>query len=222
MSFKIIKESYSTELENKLNEFNLNKDFSIKKIDYLINSNYYVAIIEYEDIKEERENKILSLCEETSPITDWIEKMFKHSFKKQWYETYFAIDVHGTIVIPDYRKSKNDDVIFYPYAKETLQLLTQREDIKIIMYTSSYPEEIDNYTKVFKSNNIHFDYINENPEIDSTKGNFGYYVNKFYFNVLLEDKAGFRPDKDWKHIYDLFKKYEELKYFPDKNWTTKY
>jgi hypothetical protein len=27
-------------------------------------------------------------------------------------------------------------------------------------------------------------YINENPEIDSTKGNFGDYTKKFYFNLL--------------------------------------
>jgi hypothetical protein len=221
MKFKIIALSSGVDFEKSLNHFSENN--KIKKVDFFSKEKLYVAVIQFEDLNEERENKILSLYEETSPIVDYIDNMFKNSFKKQWYETYFAIDVHGTILIPDYNKSKKDnDVIFYPYAKETLQLLTKRDDIKLIMFTSSYPDEIDFYNNAFKSNNINFDYINQNPEIDSKKGNFGFYDNKFYFNILLDDKAGFRPDVDWKLIYELFKKYEITNYFPDKNWTTKY
>jgi hypothetical protein len=37
-----------------------------------------------------------------SDIVQWVEKMFEHSFKKEWYETYFAIDVHGTILLPNH------------------------------------------------------------------------------------------------------------------------
>ena len=37
-------------------------------------------------------------------------------------------------------------------------------------------------------------------------------TKKFYFDVLLDDKAGFRPDVDWKLIYELFKKYEITNY----------
>ena len=154
-------------------------------------------------------------------ITDWIEKMFEYSFKKEWYETYWAFDVHGVILKPNYRKNQLE-ADFYPYAKETLQLLSKRKDIILIMYTSSYPEEIAYYSKVFKENNINFKYINENPEIDSTKGNFGYYDKKFYFNALFEDKAGFNPDMEWKFILSLLKKYEKLNFLPDPKWTTKY
>jgi hypothetical protein len=75
---------------------------------------------------------------------------------------------------------------------------------------------------VFKHHNIHFNYINENPEIDSSKGNFGYYENKYYFNVMLEDKAGFIPEMEWKMIYDLLISYEKSGYFPDPKWSTKY
>ena len=154
-------------------------------------------------------------------IVNWIEKMFDHAFKKEWYETYWAFDVHGVILKPNHRK---DDYVaeFYPWAKETLQLISKRPDIKTIMFTSSYPAEIEFYYKVFKENKIRFDYINENPSIDTMKGNFGYYEKKFYFNVLFEDKAGFSPEIEWEHVYLLLRSYENIKYLPDPNWSTKY
>ena len=151
----------------------------------------------------------------------WIDKMFKHAFEKEWYETYWAFDIHGTILVPTFRKDSYDSD-FYPWAKETLQLISKRKDIVMIIYTSSYPEEIEHYLKVFKENDIHFKYVNENPDIDSSKGNFGHYENKFYFNVLIEDKAGFKPETEWYQIYSLLKHYEKDNYLPDPNWSTKY
>ena len=154
-------------------------------------------------------------------MIDWIKKMFAHSFEKEWFETYWAFDIHGTILVPTFRKDSYDSE-FYPYAKETLQLLTKRDDIVLIISTSSYPEEIEHYQKVFKENNIHFKYINENPDIDSSKGNFGYYEDKFYFNVLIEDKAGFVPEEEWRPILLLLAYYESTNYLPDPNWSTKF
>lgn len=56
-------------------------------------------------------------------IVDFIQKMFNHSFEKEWYETYWAFDLHGTIIKPTY---KGTEVIYYPYAKETLQVIRKR------------------------------------------------------------------------------------------------
>jgi len=154
-------------------------------------------------------------------ITDWIDKMFRYSFNREWYETYWAIDIHGVVLKPTYRRN-NFRAHFYPYAKETLKLLSDRKDVILIMFTSSYPEEIKNYIKTFEPLGIHFKYINENPEIDSSRGNFGYYKDKFYFNVLFEDKAGFNPEIEWNEIYNLLKEYECKNYFPNQKWTTKF
>lgn len=159
------------------------------------------------------------------PILIWIEKMFQHACEKEWYETYHFFDIHGVISKPDYRKgykkSDNDCTIinYYPYAKETLQLLSKRDDIILIMFTSSYPEEIEIYNKIFKKDNIIFKYINENPEISNSNGCFGYYEKKPYYNCLYDDKSGFDPDHDWAPIYNYFKK---TKYRPNPNWTKKY
>lgn len=110
----------------------------------------------------------------------WIEKMFNHAKEHQWFETYFAFDIHGVISQPDYRKTLKE-INYYPYAKETLQLLSKRDDIVMFLFTSSYPTEIDKYIEIFKKDNINFKYISENPEISESKGSFGCYEKKPYF-----------------------------------------
>lgn len=148
----------------------------------------------------------------------WIEKMFNHAKNQNWFYVYFAIDIHGVISQPDYRKTLKE-ITYYPYAKETLQLLSQREDIVMFLFTSSYPEEVQKYVEIFKKDDINFKYVNENPEISESKGSFGYYEKKPYFNVYFEDKSGYNPLTDWKPIYRYFKK---TKYRPNPKWSTKY
>jgi len=151
-------------------------------------------------------------------ILYWIKKMFNHANDKQWYETYWFIDFHGVISKPDYNE-KSKKVNYYPYVKETLQYLTEkRPDVVLILFTSSYPEEIKTYMDVFNKDNIYFKYVNENPEISKLTGSFGCYDKKPYYNVLIDDKCGFDPITDWKPIYKYFKK---SKYTPDKSWSTK-
>lgn len=154
-------------------------------------------------------------------IVHQIKRTFEVSFKKEWYETYWTFDIHGTIFKPTYN---TNDLYkeFYPYAKEALQLISDRPDIIMILYTCSYPKEIERYLKGFKKNNINFNHVNKNPNISSKFGNFGYYKDKFYFNVLFEDKAGFVPETEWKEVYDLMNYYKENNILPNPNWTTKY
>jgi len=152
----------------------------------------------------------------------WLKKMFKHSEEHQWFETYHAFDIHGVISKPDYRKTEKIgeefSINYYPYAKETLQLLSQRNDMILFIFSSSYPNEIKEYIEIFEKDKIHFKYINENPEISEANGCFGYYEKKPYFNSIWEDKSGFNPDKDWYPIYKYFKK---TKYRPDPKWAFK-
>ena len=156
-----------------------------------------------------------------TPYTKYIHKMFNNAFNKQWYETYWLCDLHSTIIKPSYNLN-DKSVNYYPLAKEVLQLLTRRKDIKMIMWTSSYPNEIEIYNNVFEEDGIYFDTINENPNISSNNGNFGYYEKKFYFNILFDDKAAFDPEIEWKAIYNLLMEYEKVNYLPNPNWSTKY
>lgn len=119
---------------------------------------------------------------------------------KGWEKTYWAFDIHGTILKPTYERGVASTE-FYPYAKEVMQLISRRRDIVRILYTCAYPHEIAEYLKFFQRQGIHFHYVNENPEI--CDGAYGHYDRKFYFNVLFEDKAGFDPMTDWKQVYQL-------------------
>lgn len=151
-------------------------------------------------------------------ILSWIEKMFKHAEEHKWYETYWFIDLHGVISKPDYRKTVKE-IEYYPYVKETLQYISKnRPDIILILFTSSYPDEIEFYMNTLKNDNIIFKYVNENPEISQAKGSFGCYDKKPYYNVLIDDKCGFDPYTDWKPMYKYFLK---SKHKPDINWSFK-
>lgn len=136
-----------------------------------------------------------------SSILQWVKKMMRHAIEHKWPVTYWCFDIHGTIAEPDYT-TKAKHLNFYPYAKEVLQILTKREDVKLILFTSSYPTEIKKYLKILKANNIIFDYVNENPDIGTAKGSFGWYEKKPYFNVLFDDKAGFDPQRDWIFLFE--------------------
>jgi len=133
-------------------------------------------------------------------ITRAIQNCITHAQEKNWEKMYWAIDIHGTVLKPTYKKGVLSTE-FYPYAKETLQYISQRSNIVCILYTCSYPEEIVEYLKYFEASGIHFEYVNRNPDVCT--GAYGYYDNKFYFNILFEDKAGFDPTTEWKAVLDL-------------------
>jgi hypothetical protein len=135
-------------------------------------------------------------------ILDAIKKNELKALERGWKKTYWFIDIHETLIVPNY---KYGDIPkeFYPWAKKTMQMLSSIDEICLIMYTCSWPEEILQYNSYFEENGIHFDYVNENPEVSSA--GYGCYDKKPYINVLLDDKAGFNPESDWKIIFDYIK-----------------
>ena len=130
-----------------------------------------------------------------------INKAFAQKQKKGWDIIYFAVDIHDTIVVANY-KVNDIPKEFFPLAKQTLQMLTKRPDVKLILYTCSHPHEIKEYLAYFQEHQITFDFINENPEVKTDLNGYGNYDSKFYFNVLLDDKAGFDATCDWEKIYN--------------------
>jgi hypothetical protein len=141
-----------------------------------------------------------------------IQKAKVRAEQKGWDYTYWFFDLHETIIIPNYTTEEIPKE-FYPDAKETLQMISKRSDIKMHIYTCSWPGEIEKYNAYFKENDIHFDFLfAKNPEV--TNEALGFYENKPYFNVLFEDKAGFDPSY-WKYVK------EYLEENPDPNTDTK-
>ena len=131
-----------------------------------------------------------------------ITRAFELKNKKNWEYIYIALDLHGTI-IPE-RTSKEDNFTFFPNAAITLKEMSEREDIKLILFTGSTNTYIKKFLKVAKEKDIHFDFINENTEVNSSDRESFCAKSKLYFNVLLDDRAGFEG-KDWKDIRNLLK-----------------
>ena len=136
-------------------------------------------------------------------IADSVIKSFekKEKVKKihgRWmYPMFWAIDLHDVIIPASYKRT-NQGRQFAFGAREVLQWLTNREDMCLILYTCSHDSYVDEVLTWMQVNGIRFDYVNENPEVGSDDlRNIG---GKFYFDVLLEDKAGFDLNYDWGNI----------------------
>lgn len=141
-----------------------------------------------------------------SNIIKSFEDAFGRSKAKGWDRVYVMVDLHGTIFKPCYHNEEKFE--YYPWAKETLQLMTKFEykydfDIMLILWTSSTSESLKAYFEKFRNDNIYFHYINENPYVvaQSSDPKSSTFVDKFYFNVGLDDKFGFDPEHDWAEIY---------------------
>ncbi|MFT4282914.1 MAG: NIF family HAD-type phosphatase [Candidatus Woesearchaeota archaeon] len=129
-----------------------------------------------------------------------ILRALKLKKKKNWDFIYVAIDLHGTI-IPE-REANEENFEMFPKAKKVLQELSKKEYIKLILFTASTKEYIKKFLDKIKDEEIKFDYINENPEaLETTRESFCA-DSKLYYNVLLDDRAGFEP-KDWEYLAEL-------------------
>ena len=135
-------------------------------------------------------------------ILDAIEAALARAKKQGWEKTYWLFDLHDTVITSSYGKDMVEE--YFPFAVETLRLLSERADICLILFTSSHQQKIETYVGKFKALGINFDYINENPE--ATNSEYANFDRKMYFNVLFDDKAGFHPLKDWEVVYGYLKK----------------
>lgn len=130
-----------------------------------------------------------------------IEKAYSKALQRNFDRLYFAIDLHGVVLKENYQNGKyeffNDDVV--PALKKLQEL---RPEFKIaiwtIVWSSILDDERQKLDQFFVDNGIYFDFYNENPKEISTS--YADFSKKFYFSVLLDDKAGFDPDTDWKLI----------------------
>lgn len=131
-------------------------------------------------------------------ISDAIRRAFDAKESRGYTTIYWAIDLHGTCLKSNYENGVyefiNDE------ARKGLRKISARPDTKIILWSGCYPDEQQKIIKFFAENEITVDFFNENPLEPSTKT--GDFSKKFYFSVLLDDKAGFDPDKDWRNVIE--------------------
>lgn len=114
---------------------------------------------------------------------------------------YWAIDLHGVCFQSNYENSEylwiNEDCI------ACLQAISNNHDSRLILWSSCYPDEQIKIKEFMRKHYIHVDFFNENPLAKNTT--YGDFTNKFYFSILLDDKAGFEPESDWSEILNFLK-----------------
>lgn len=132
-----------------------------------------------------------------------LEKAVLNAYKKKedrgHPRLFWAIDLHGTIIPSSY--SSSETLEFYPGAEECLKLISSFTDHSIILYTCSYIGKMSPVLEWLKEKGIRINYMNENPECKNTA--ISCFYKKFYFDVLLDDKAGFEPETDWIELYKM-------------------
>ena len=124
--------------------------------------------------------------------------------KGKWDRIFVGIDIHETCMMPTW--SEELSTKYYPFAKEVLQFLSNHKLFCPILWTSSLPDGIEKYLEAFEKDDIHFEYVNKNPECEDTI--YADFKVKLYFAIGLDDKFGFLPDVDWEPIFDFLETIE--------------
>lgn len=135
-----------------------------------------------------------------------LHKQYQRLQERNWDTLYFVIDVHEVILKPDHGNSKDGNGFaseYYPLAKEVLQMLSNRPEIVLIMWTASIKEHREKYMENFKNDGIDFKFHNENPDVANTT-TWGDYVSKMYCNIGMDDKFLFDWRIHWKEIQDFY------------------
>ena len=117
--------------------------------------------------------------------------------KRGWKTIYWMVDVHGVIIPGSWARSNDLQFVTWD-CLGPLMWISGREDQRLILWTSSYYEELKKLGDWLFTFGIKVDYVNKNPEEENTQyANFSF---KPYFNILIDDKAGFVPETDWKLV----------------------
>jgi len=127
-----------------------------------------------------------------------VQRAFEQKLSRGWDRLYWAIDLHDVLIVGKYNRL-NEGKEFCDGAIEILKWLMSRSDMKTILWSSSHDDSLKDFVDWAKSEHaVEFDYVNENPECSTNE--LCDFAKKFYFNVLIDDKAGFDYKSDWLKI----------------------
>jgi hypothetical protein len=136
-----------------------------------------------------------------------IRRAYDLMYQRGWDKIYWAIDLHGVCLKSNY---ENGGYTFVnQQAIDALKTISDQKENVLILWSSCHPHEQQAIKDFFKEHGITVHYFNENPLEKNTKT--GCFDQKFYFSILLDDKAGFDYDHDWERISEFYAKNEHLK-----------
>lgn len=123
-----------------------------------------------------------------------INRAYDVMAERNWDTIYYALDLHGTCLKANY---ENGGYEFLPGAREALQYLSRLEETCLIVWSSLHQAEVRPVFEFLYDNGIEPFHFNSNSEVRNT--DTGCFDRKFYFSVILDDKAGFAPE-DWVDV----------------------
>jgi len=124
-----------------------------------------------------------------------IKKAYDKMFERDWDKIYWCIDIHDTLLNSNYDGLATE---FAPGSIECLKKIQEYDETVLILWSACHDFDKEKYMNMFAEQGVNFKYFNENPDEANTKvGNFR---EKFYFSILIDDKAGFDSETDWKEI----------------------
>lgn len=131
-----------------------------------------------------------------SSIINTVKKAFSLVSEK-YPLVYWNIDLHGVCFQSNYTNSEylwiNEDCV------KCLKAITDNPISRLILWSSCHEHEQIKIKEFMSSYGIRVDFFNENPLVENTS--YADFSKKYYFSILLDDKAGFEPEKDWYDIY---------------------
>ena len=130
-------------------------------------------------------------------LVDAYDKMAQRG----WDTIYWAIDLHGVCLKSNYEQGGYAWV--NEKAVEALKLISSLPESKIILWSSVYKREMFSILDFFYDEGIKIYGFNANLHEGNTR--VSCFDQKFYFSILLDDKAGFDPDEDWDVIIEFLK-----------------
>lgn len=149
----------------------------------------------------------MNTVEKLDSLVEKLQFEFEKARKRGWKKVYIFVDLHDTALEPSYNGGDISRKCFEG-AIECLQEFSKRNDVILVLYTSSKEDHIEEYRKFFAQFGIHFTYVNENPDQENTA--YADFAKKPYMNLILDDKAGFDPKVHWKLLLDAIKEIPEL------------
>jgi hypothetical protein len=126
-------------------------------------------------------------------IAKAIERAYKVARDRRWDTIYWAVDLHGVCMTSNYESGVHEFIS--QEAVDTLRFLSLLPETKIILWSSVHEDQKVPIINTFEDQGIMVHHFNRNPyEANTATGCFD---EKFYFSILLDDKAGFDPQTDW-------------------------
>ena len=130
-------------------------------------------------------------------ISTAITRAYEVMHLRNWDTIYWAVDLHGVCMKSNYEEGVHEFIS--QDAVDTLRLISSLPESKIILWSSAYDDQKPAIIEAFAREKIEIFDFNQNLEAADTKT--GCFQEKFYFSILLDDKAGFEPETDWAVVH---------------------